>query len=1079
MGWCRITVTLPFLLLIWTCISAFNLDTENVIIKSGDQGSLFGFSLAMHRELKPDKRHLLVGAPKAAGLGAQKSSKTGGLYTCDINAPGTSCTRVQFDEKLDKKSENKDDQWLGVVVQSQGPGGQVLTCAHRYEQRYFVNTSQESRDITGRCYVFGPDLTIDTNRNGEGGEWKFCSGRTRGHERFGSCQQGISATFTRGHHYLIFGAPGAYNWKGIVRLEQKNDSLADQFIFNDGPYEVGDENQQNEDLVPVPASSYLGFSLDSGKGITKQNHLTVVAGAPRANHSGAVVFLKIEPNTATMSTEHILEGEGLASSFGYDVAVLDLNADGWLDVVVGAPQFFIKEGDTGGAIYVYINKKGAWNNIKPVRIDGPKDSMFGLAVENIGDVNLDGYTDVAAGAPYDGDGVGKVFIYHGAKDGIMVKPAQVLTGGSRVKLFGYSMAGNMDMDLNAYPDLAIGSLSDSVYVYRARPVINLQKEVKISPKELDLTKNNCGDSICLEVEACFLYTANPSTINPVIVIKYMFQTDMARRKQGLPPRVTFSTRSSTDHDYESTGTLKLLAQNAKQCIQNKLKLKDNIKDKLRGIPIEVSVEIQESSRKRRALPGLTPILDANEPTSVLSEVNFVKEGCGSDNICQSNLEIKYQFCSSEANKNIFKTLPKRGSVQLISLSDQKEIALEVTVTNKGGDDAYEAAVVASFPRTLSYSATRVLNTDKQVVCVANQNGSQAECELGNPFKKDSEVTFYIILSTGGISLNTTEVEIDLKLKTTSQQQGVSEVKARADVAIKMLLSVTGVAKPSQVYYSGVVKGESSMKYESEVGNLIEYEFRIINLGKSLQSYGRSTLTIHWPKVNDNGDIGKHLLYLMSVTSTGLDSNTCDGEVNPLLLKEGSPTRGKREVASEKPAEEGSIALLTDKRKNKTLSCGTGARCTDLKCHLQGMRSSAVIKLRARLWNGTFLEDYSDLNYLNILVTAKLTVDGKASNIDLTDTSATASVTVFPERRMAQHGGLPWWIILVAILLGLLLLGLLIFLLWKCGFFKRSKYNDSVPSYSAVRIKKEERHNEPDTLEKKQWMTSWNENESYS
>lgn len=55
---------------------------------------------------------------------------------------------------------------------------------------------------------------------------------------------------------------------------------------------------------------------------------------------------------------------------------------------------------------------------------------------------------------------------------------------------------------------------------------------------------------------------------------------------------------------------------------------------------------------------------------------------------------------------------------------------------------------------------------------------------------------------------------------------------------------------------------------------------------------------------------------------------------------------------------------------------------------------------------------------------------------------------------------------------------------RCGFFKRSKYDDSVPSYNAVRIKREERDNlsgkdEMDSSEKKQWMTSWNENESYS
>lgn len=69
--------------------------------------------------------------------------------------------------------------------------------------------------------------------------------------------------------------------------------------------------------------------MDSGKSLTKKGHLTVVAGAPRANHSGAVVLLKRGGETSNiLLEEYTLEGEGLASSFGYDLAVLDLNKDG-------------------------------------------------------------------------------------------------------------------------------------------------------------------------------------------------------------------------------------------------------------------------------------------------------------------------------------------------------------------------------------------------------------------------------------------------------------------------------------------------------------------------------------------------------------------------------------------------------------------------------------------------------------------------------------------------------------------------------------------------------------------------------
>lgn len=39
-----------------TVVLAFNLDTRHVIRKDGDPGSLFGFSLALHRQLNPDKR---------------------------------------------------------------------------------------------------------------------------------------------------------------------------------------------------------------------------------------------------------------------------------------------------------------------------------------------------------------------------------------------------------------------------------------------------------------------------------------------------------------------------------------------------------------------------------------------------------------------------------------------------------------------------------------------------------------------------------------------------------------------------------------------------------------------------------------------------------------------------------------------------------------------------------------------------------------------------------------------------------------------------------------------------------------
>ncbi|XP_058643969.1 integrin alpha-6 isoform X2 [Onychostoma macrolepis] len=1075
-----------FSLLLWTSTSAFNLDAQNVLRKNGQPGSLFGFSLALHRQLQPyEKRILLIGAPKAKALSNQGANITGGLYSCDITTHPDDCTRVDFDNDVDARVENKENQWMGVTVQSQGPGGKIVTCAHRYQRLLFPNTPQEARDITGRCYMLSQDLSIDSQSDEDGGNWKFCDGRTRGHERFGACQQGLAATFTKDYHYVIFGAPGAYNWKGIVRVEQKNNTLLEMGLFDDGPYEVGDENRLDPNLVPVPANSYLGFSLDSGHSITEKGRLIIVSGAPRANHSGAVVFLRTEGEVSTTLTpEHILEGPGLASSFGYDVAVVDLNGDGWQDVVVGAPQFFQRDEEVGGAVYVYINKAGRWKDVTPTRLNGTKDSMFGLAVKNIGDINLDSFEDIAVGAPYADSGFGSVYIYHGSADGINTTPAQILEGKQHnIKMFGYSLAGNMDLDQNSYPDLAVGSLSDTVFIYRSKTVISIKKDIKVTPKEIDLVKKTCGNSVCLTVEACFSYKAKPSTYNPKLTISCTLEAEWYRRKLGLPSRVVFLEKSVMDQDFQSTGTLELRGQNKKACYKTKLRLQEGIRDKLRAIPIEVSVAIQSAKRGKRqsSLPQLTPILDSTVPNKTITEVNFLKEGCGTDNICQSNLHLQYRFCYRESKQDVFPPLPLEKGVPVISLSDQKDIALEVTVRNRNGDDAHEAKLVGHFDESLSYSGFRSI--DKHVICAANQNGSLADCELGNPFKRDSEVTFYIILSTGKISLDTKEVEIDLQLETTSLQEGLGKMKAKAKVVIELLLSVQGVAKPSQVYFGGEVKGMSAMKTEEEVGSLVEYEFRVINLGKPLKSFGTASLNIQWPK---ESSVGKWLLYLMKINTKDLQLVTCspEREINPLRLSESTSTRRKRELEERKPSEGSKTSLFPDKRKHKILSCSGDARCVEIKCPLQGLDSTAVIILKSRLWNSTFLEDYVSYNYLDIIVKASISLDVSAKNIVLKNPQTQVRLTVFPETTVTPFGGVPWWIILVAVLAGILMLALLVLLLWKCGFFKRSKYEDSVPKYHAVRIRKETRLLKDgkemlDPLEKKQWMTTWNENESYS
>ncbi|XP_029298036.1 integrin alpha-6-like [Cottoperca gobio] len=1011
-------------------VAAFNLDTTSVMQRNGDAGSLFGFSVAFHQQLNPSRKNLLlVGAPRSKHQ--NQENVTGVVYQCDLTTSSERCQPIEFDneEFLDSKSIN--NQWMGVKVTSQGPGKNVMTCAHRYQQWSPSPSLHIPHLVTGQCYLLGDDLQVGKDER----TWRrvvcdyeHLNRRQKDQDWFAYCQQGHGASFAKDNTSLIFGAPGAYQWKGIVRMEP----LDNLDISSAERRETGDIDQFNLKLIPLQRNSYLGFSTDSGMALLTQGALTIVSGAPRGGYSGQVAFLKADPLAQrSLSVELVLSGPGLASSFGYDVAVVDLNGDGWEDLAVGAPEFFVADGLVGGAVYIYINNKGKnWEKIIPTQLLGHKDSMFGLAVENIGDVNQDGYGDIAVGAPYDGSG--RVHLYYGSSDGINKKPAQVLSSRSnKVSLFGYSLSGNLDVDYNQYPDLAVGSLSDSVFVYRARPVVSVSSSLKVTPTEIDITKEQCDKRTCyFAARACFTYMAHPASFNPELMLNYTLEADAERRKVRLPPRVDFLD--------SPRGSLQLPGQKKQICTDIRIQLLRDIKDRLHSIPVSVSVSLWRSSQTTRTsadLPNVSPVLNLFQQMSTVSEIILINEGCGRDNICQSNLQLQYKFCSRETqnNQDVFKSLAREDGVAVITPSAE-DMALEITVTNRNGDDAHQSHSVISLPETLHYSSI-VYSTasETQVTCTANGKGTKINCELGNPLRRDAEVTFYVLLTTSGISLSTKDVNVTLQLQTTSVQS-IQPVEAIAKVVFELELQVYGLARPSQVSLGENFSGESAVKSVDEIGTPVQYEFRITNLGRPLKSFANASLNISWPKENS---VGKWLLYLTQISSRGVQSVPCspENEVNPLKHVKGwhDPSRKRRDTEHEAFSTDG-FRFLPKKRKYKTLTCSDGLTCVQISCPLRGLDSNAVIVLHSRLWNTTFTEDYSYLNYLDIVVDATLSLTNSPENIELKSEKPGTKVklTVFLERKNEYFTKVAWWIILLTVISLLLLLAVLGFLLWKRG-----------------------------------------------
>ncbi len=99
------------------------------------------------------------------------------------------------------------------------------------------------------------------------------------------------------------------------------------------------------------------------------------------------------------------------------------------------------------------------------------DAMFGFTMAGIGDINDDGYDDVAIGAPGAIDvivgpgtvvGAGAVFIYYGSTNGLAATPDRVLRSTSPVlnALFGFSIAGGNVVG-TAKNDIIVGAPGES------------------------------------------------------------------------------------------------------------------------------------------------------------------------------------------------------------------------------------------------------------------------------------------------------------------------------------------------------------------------------------------------------------------------------------------------------------------------------------------------------------------------------------------------------------------------------------------------------------------------------------------
>jgi hypothetical protein len=300
--------------------------------------------------------------------------------------------------------------------------------------------------FTGRAYVYlggasGLAATPATTLTGEAIN-----------NRFGQSVATAGDVNGDGYDDVVVGAPWNNNFTGRAHV----------FLGGAG----GLSTSAATTLTGEAPNNYFGQSVATAGDVNFDGYADLVVGAYGygSNTGRAYVYLGGASGLSTTAVT-TLTGEATSNYFGQSVATAgDADGDAYADVVVGAWGYST---NTGRA-YVYLGSASGTVATATTTLTGESaTSRFGSSVATAGDVNGDGYDDLAIGASGYSALTGRAYVYLGGASGLATTPAATWTGEATVHYFGGSVATAGDVNGDGYPDVVVGASGYSSFTGRA------------------------------------------------------------------------------------------------------------------------------------------------------------------------------------------------------------------------------------------------------------------------------------------------------------------------------------------------------------------------------------------------------------------------------------------------------------------------------------------------------------------------------------------------------------------------------------------------------------------------------------